>query len=98
MKTQQDNTEKSDININEIKHQYLDYSDDDLLFANWSNPEQHDRLRKIIKTKLDEVEQITLLLYAELGSYRRVGEMLGVSATTIFYKIKDIRDKIKDKL
>lgn len=91
-------TEKSEININEIKGVYLNYSNEDLLFVNWSNPEQHDRLRQIIKTKLTDIEQTVLLLYAELGSYRRVGEMLGVSATTIFYKIKDIRGKIRNKL
>ena len=88
-------TEKSDVNINAIKDAYLNYSNEDLLFADWNNGEEHDRLRQIIKTKLTDIEQTVLLLYSELGSYRRVGEMLGVSATTIFYKIKDIRDKIK---
>ena len=94
MKT--NNTEKSEININEIKGVYLNYSNEDLLFVNWSNPEQHDRLRQIIKYELTDIEQTVLLLYSELGSYRRVGEILGVSATTIYYKVRDIRNKIKD--
>lgn len=92
------NTEKSDVNINAIKDAYLNYSNEDLLFADWNNGEEHDKIRKIIKHELTDIESTVLLLYAELGSYRRVGEHLGVSATTIYYYVRDIRNKIKNKL
>lgn len=50
-----------------------------------------------IKPRIDaltEGEQIILYLYAELGSYRKVGKALGFSHNTAGRLINEIKDKI----
>lgn len=43
---------------------------------------------------LPPADQIIFLMYAEYGSLRRVGDELGVSHTTIYKQIKQIRRDI----
>lgn len=54
------------------------------------------QLKKIIFNDLDIVERRILLLYAEHGSLRKVGEILGVSTSKTYQMVKGIRNKIKD--
>lgn len=57
-----------------------------------------NRIKHIIYEKLSETDKRVLLLYAELGSQRKVGEKLGVSASTVNILIKKIRKQIFDLL
>ena len=48
--------------------------------------------------KLTEADRRILYLYAETASMRETGKVLGVSASTVYYIIKRIRQELKDKL
>lgn len=43
---------------------------------------------------LKDADRIIFILYCETGSLREVGKMLGVSHTTVFKCIKEIKKKI----
>jgi RNA polymerase sigma factor (sigma-70 family) len=47
---------------------------------------------------LTEADRRILYLYAETASMRETGKALGVSASTVYYIIKRIRQELKDKL
>lgn len=72
------------------------YAPDDSIFSEESEEIRH--LKHIIFNELSEPARRILLLYAELGSLRKVGAELGVSATTAYWYIKAVRDEIKEKL
>ena len=48
--------------------------------------------------KLSEADRRILYLYAETASMRKTGEALGVSASTVFYIIRRIRNFILNEL
>lgn len=48
--------------------------------------------------KLTEADRRILYLYAETASMRKTGEALGVSASTVYYIVKRIRQQIKNEL
>lgn len=54
------------------------------------------KIKKIIYTKLDETERRIILSYAEIENVRDTARLFKVSPTTIWLKIKDIRNKVKD--
>ena len=87
-----DNDEK--ININEMEEQYLNLNKDDVMWADWQDDDLQLRIRKLLSTDLNVIERRVLLLYAELGSLRKVAKVLNVSPTTVYYKLKDVREKI----
>lgn len=82
------------IDIEEILDDYRP-NDDDIFNE---DTEEMKKLKKIIYTNLDEVDRRVILLYAELGSLRKLGSILGVSASSAFLKIKTIKKKIHDLL
>ena len=45
---------------------------------------------------LNEANKIIFVLYAESGSLREVGKMLGVSHTSVYKVIKQIKNEIKE--
>lgn len=47
---------------------------------------------------LKEADRRILYLYAETASMRETGRALGVSASTVYYLIKNIRKQITDEL
>ena len=55
-------------------------------------------IKDIIWHKLSEVDRRVLILYAELGSQRKLGDELGISASTCNKLIKEIRRKIYEHL
>lgn len=81
------------IDIRKIEN---DYKPDETLFS--EENEFIRRIKKIVLNELDEVDKRILLIYAEKGNQRETGKLLGVSAATINQKIKDIRQKIYDRL
>lgn len=71
--------------INEYNFKELDIFDEDdnrLIYA-----------KQAIK-QLSQSDYIIILLYAELGSLRKVGKELGISHTIIYKEIKRIREEI----
>lgn len=71
--------------INEYNFKELDIFDEDdnrLIFT-----------KQAIK-QLSQSDYIIILLYAELGSLRKVGKELGISHTIIYKEIKRIREEI----
>lgn len=47
---------------------------------------------------LTEADRRILYLYAETASMRETGKALGVSASTVYYIVKRIREQIKNEL
>lgn len=79
------------INIKDILE---DYSPNNDIFTE-ENPEIN-KLKNIIYNDLDEVDRRIIIMYAELGSLRKLGKELGVCAATALTKIIEIRKKIYD--
>ena len=76
------------ININELLEEYdLDFS----LFTDLD-----DRLLDIAEEwkELTLPERLVMILYAEFGSLRKVGSLLGVSHSTVNNYINEIREKL----
>ena len=48
--------------------------------------------------KLSEADRRILYLYADTASMRETGKALGVSASTVYYIVKRIRQQIKKEL
>lgn len=69
-----------------------EYKPDNSLFT--EEDEHINKLKNIIYS-LTEPEKRIILLYAELGTFRKLGKELGVSTSSAYLKIKDIRNKIK---
>ena len=73
-----------------------DYKPDNTI---WSNEDERvNAIKNIIYTKLDEVDRRIIILYAELGSLRKLGKELGISASSAYLKIKQIKGNITDAL
>lgn len=68
------------------------YSPIDSIFN--EEEEKVTRLKDIVYNDLDEVDRRVILMYAELGSLRKLATELNVSATAIYKRIKEIRQKI----
>ena len=47
---------------------------------------------------LTEADRRILFLYSDTASMRETGKALGVSASTVYYVIKRIREQIKNEL
>lgn len=69
-----------------------DYKPDNSLFT-----EEDEKINKIknIIYNLTEPEKRIILMYAELGTLRKLGKELGVSTSSAYLKVLDIRNKIK---
>lgn len=55
-------------------------------------------IKTVIFKDLTEIERRIILLYAELQSQRKLGDLMGLSAATINKILKDIKRKIYDNL
>ena len=56
------------------------------------------KIKLVIAYRLNEVERRIILLYAELGSCKKLGKILNVSASTAYLQVKQIQKKIIDLL
>ena len=81
------------LNIKEILE---DYQPSDDIFND--EDELVNNLKHIIYLKLNEVDKRIILMYAELKSLRKLGSELGISVSSAWIKIKEIRDKIYKEL
>ena len=80
---------KQQISLSKIEEEYEgDFLKDD---------ERMFKLKQIID-ELDDLDKAILIIYADEGSMAKAGKKLNVSAATIYYNIKRIRNIIKEKL
>lgn len=70
-----------------------DYKPNDDLF---SEEDSEITMLKHAVEKLNPADKIIFLMYCEIGSLRKVGKELGVSAGTIFKEIRRIKELIKE--
>lgn len=75
-----------------LKKIYEDYEPDSL-----KDTEEMYALKEAIKD-LSISDKAMILLYTDLGSIYKVGELLHVHPTTVYSNIKRIRELIKDKI
>ena len=75
--------------LQKIEEEYIgDFlKDDDQMF----------KLKQIID-ELDDLDRAILIVYADEGSMAKAGKKFNISAATIYYNIKRIRNIIKEKL
>lgn len=69
-----------------------EYKPDNSLFT--EEDEYINKLKNIIYS-LTEPEKRIIIMYAELGTFRKLGKELGVSTSSAYLKVLDIRNKIK---
>ena len=81
--------QKQHISLSKIIDEYNSdiFVDDDRIF----------RLKEVIN-ELDDLDKAILIVYADEGSMAKTGKKFNVSAATIYYNIKRIREIIKEKL
>ena len=75
--------------LKKIEEEYVSdiFVDDEKMF----------KLKQIIEN-LDDLDRAILIVYADEGSMKKAGKKFNVSAATIYYNIKRIRNIIKEKL
>lgn len=54
--------------------------------------------KKVIFEQLNEIDRTIILLYAETGSLRQLGNILGCSHSTIRPEVNRIKEDIKNKI
>lgn len=62
----------------------------------FSEESEKVRLTKEALWQLSDTDRLLICLYAEIQSLRKLGELLGVSRTTAYLQIKQIKERIKD--
>jgi DNA-directed RNA polymerase specialized sigma subunit len=62
----------------------------------FSEESEKVRLTKEALWQLSETDRLLICLYSEIQSLRKLGELLGVSRTTAYLQIKQIKEKIKN--
>lgn len=60
-------------------------------------PNDDDRMMSLKQSiqNLNPVEKNIILLYVDLGSYRKAAEVLNIAPSTLLSKIKKIKQKLK---
>lgn len=62
----------------------------------FSEESEKVRLTKEALWQLSDTDRLLICLYAEIQSLRKLGELLGVSRTTAYLQIKQIKERIKE--
>lgn len=86
-------TKYNKLNIKEILEDYQPVDD---IFN--EEDELVNNLKHIIYLKLNEVDKRIILMYAELKSVRKLGMELGISVSSAWIKVNEIREKIYKEL
>ena len=56
------------------------------------------RVKWVVENRLTQADRTIILLYAEIGSYRKLGRRLGLSHTTVKNEVHRIRKIIQENL
>lgn len=78
------------MNTKELMLQYK--PDDDIM----CEEDDYVHLAKEALWQLPEPDRLCMILYIEIQSLRKLGELLGVSRTTAYFQIKRIKQQILD--
>lgn len=78
--------------VREYKDIREDYAPQEGIFAD--EPDRVARVKWIIENRLTETERTLILLYTDCQSFRQLGRRLGLSHTTVYTLIKNIKKKI----
>lgn len=70
------------------------YQPDEDILSEEEDDTPSRKIKEIIYRDLDEVDRRIILMYAELGSLRKLAREIGVSSTACHFRIKAIRNKI----
>lgn len=83
-------SQKPHISLSKIEEEYQTniFEDDERMY----------KLKQIIFNKLDDLDRAVLILYSDEGSMAKAGKKFNVSAATIYQRMKNIRQIIKDNL
>lgn len=83
-------SQKPHISLSKIEEEYQTniFEDDERMY----------KLKQIIFNKLDDLDRAVLILYTDEGSMAKAGKKFNVSAATIYQRMKNIRQIIKDNL
>lgn len=78
------------ISLQKIEEEYIKdpVKDDDRMY----------RIKEIIFNDLDDLDRALLIMYADLESMAKTGKVFSVSSSTIYTRIKKIREIIEKKL
>ena len=60
--------------------------------------EESRRAKIVVYRRLDDTDRRIILAYAELGNIRETARLFRVSTTTMWKRINEIREKIKEYL
>lgn len=77
--------------IEDIKKIIEDYEPNNSIWS--EDDEQMNKIKNIV-SNLNYADKIIFTLYCETGSLRKLGKMLGVSHSTAYKCIKDIKEQI----
>ena len=78
--------------LRDYKEIRKDFEIDDSIFN--AEPDKVRRIKEIVLNRLDQVERTLILLYADCGSLRDLGQRLGMS----YGSVKRVLDPIKEKI
>ena len=81
--------------IAEYRKARNDYRFDSSIFS--EDDPKVAKVKRIIENDLSQADRTIILLYAECGSYRKLGKMLGLSHMTARTEIMRIRKQILSK-
>jgi DNA-directed RNA polymerase specialized sigma24 family protein len=81
--------------IAEYRKARNDYRFDSSIFS--EDEPRVARVKEIIERELSQADRTIILLYAECGSYRKLGQMLGLSHMTARSECMRIRKEILKK-
>lgn len=78
--------------VQEFRAIRKEYQYDDSIFND--EPRRVAHVKYIVNNRLNLVDRTLIILYADCHNYRKLGERLGVSHTTVFKEIRRIRKEI----
>lgn len=84
------------ITNNNYRHIFGDIMGDSGIFDD--SPDKLRKTKGVILSRLTQSEQTIIVLYAELGSFAKLGVALGIPKSTIQDEVKRIQRKIKSAM
>ena len=84
------------ITNNNYRHIFTDIMGESGIFDN--SPDKLRKTKRVILSRLTQSEQTIIVLYAELGSFAKLGVALGIPKSTIQDEVKRIQRKIKSAI
>lgn len=91
-----DTTDRTAETVKTYREIRKDYLFDGSIFCD--DEEKVRRAKWVVEHRLSQADRTIILLYAEIGSYRKLGQRLGLSHTTVKNEVHRIRKIIMENL